>query len=91
MYDLIETPHFERRLAKFRRAHPDLKRRIIQAFADLRADPFQPRLRLHALQGQLAGFHAVSVTYEYRIVITLQITEREIVLIDIGSHDEVYR
>ena len=34
---------------------------------------------------------AVSVTYEYRIILTLEVTEREIILLDIGSHDEVYR
>ena len=34
---------------------------------------------------------AVSVTYEYRIILTLEVTVREILLLDIGSHDEVYR
>ena len=33
---------------------------------------------------------AVSLTYSYRITLTLQITEHEILLLDIGSHDEVY-
>jgi mRNA-degrading endonuclease YafQ of YafQ-DinJ toxin-antitoxin module len=33
---------------------------------------------------------AVSLTYSYRITLTLQITENEILLLDIGSHDEVY-
>ncbi len=28
--------------------------------------------------------------YSYRITLTLQITEHEILLLDIGSHDEVY-
>jgi hypothetical protein len=27
----------------------------------------------------------------YRIILTIEITEKEIVLLDIGSHDEVYR
>jgi hypothetical protein len=29
--------------------------------------------------------------YSYRLTLTLFITEREIVLLDIGSHDEGYR
>ena len=33
---------------------------------------------------------AVSLTYSYRTTLTLQITEHEILLLDIGSHDEVY-
>ncbi|MGB9128497.1 MAG: hypothetical protein WCB97_02520 [Thiobacillus sp.] len=58
--------------------------------AQLRADPFEPSLRLHPLTGKLQGMQAVSLTYNYRITLTLQITEHEILLLDIGSHDEVY-
>lgn len=32
----------------------------------------------------------VMVTYNYRITFTLQVTEKEITLLDVGSHDEVY-
>lgn len=35
--------------------------------------------------------HAVSVSYEYRITLSLRVTEREIYLLDIGSHADVYR
>jgi mRNA-degrading endonuclease YafQ of YafQ-DinJ toxin-antitoxin module len=91
MYQLIVTRHFERQLSRFQRAHPELRRRIAQTLRDLEQNPFQPQLRLHALSGQLAGLHAVSVTYAYRIVLTLRLSEREIVLLSIGSHDEVYR
>ena len=90
MYFLRATSHFDRRIRRFRRAHPELKRRLEQIFRDLRDDPFQPHLRLHALSGELQGLHAVSVSYGYRIVLTLQIAEEEIILHDIGSHDEVY-
>jgi mRNA-degrading endonuclease YafQ of YafQ-DinJ toxin-antitoxin module len=90
-YSLVATSHFERRLARFRRAHPELRQRIARVLQDLQDDPFQPRLRLHPLQGGLAGLHAVSVTYAYRLTLTLKIAEQEIILLDIGSHDEVYR
>jgi hypothetical protein len=33
----------------------------------------------------------VSVTYAHRITLTLRVSKREVVLLDIGSHDEVYR
>jgi mRNA-degrading endonuclease YafQ of YafQ-DinJ toxin-antitoxin module len=42
------------------------------------------------LSGKLQGLQAVSLTYRYRITLSLQITEHEILLIDIGNHDEVY-
>jgi mRNA-degrading endonuclease YafQ of YafQ-DinJ toxin-antitoxin module len=43
------------------------------------------------LSGKLAGCYAVSLTYSYRITLTLMVSEKEIILLDIGSHDEVYR
>ena len=55
MYQLIVTNRFERQLSQFQRAHSALRRRIAQTLIDLEQDPFQPRLRLHALSGPLAG------------------------------------
>lgn len=91
MYRLVTTSRFDRRSARFRRAHPELKHRLARVLRDLEADPFQPHLRLHPLKGDLQGLHAVSVTYAYRLTLTLRITEQEVILLDIGSHDEVYR
>ena len=89
---IITTPQqFLRQAGKFFRKHPDLKSRFARVIADLQQDPFQPHLELHPLSGKLAGCHAVSLTYSYRITLTLLITDREIILLDIGSHDDVYR
>ena len=43
------------------------------------------------MKGQHRGKHAVSVTYAYRIVLILRLTAKEIVLLDVGTHEEVYR
>ena len=91
MYVLLTTGHFDRRVVKFTRAHPELKKPLAKVLKDLEADPFMLSLRLHPLSGELEGLHAVSLTYVYRITLTLRITKKEIVLLDIGSHDEVYR
>ncbi len=91
MFTLVRTAHFDRRLERCVRRHEDLRGRLGQVFRDLEADPFQPRLRLHPLQGDLAGLHAVSVTYAYRITLTVRLEAREVVLLDMGTHDETYR
>ncbi len=91
MFILTTPEQFLRQARKFFKKHPELKPRFGEVLADLQADPFQPRLGLHPLTGKLAGCHAVRLTYSYRPTLTLFITEREIVLLDIGSHDEVYR
>lgn len=89
-WSLATTAFFDRRARKFLTKHPDLRPRFAETLAQLSSDPFQPALRLHPLGGRLQGLQAVSLTYSYRITLTLQITEHEILLIDIGSHDEVY-
>ena len=91
MFRLLTTPRFDRQLHHFRRAHPDLRERVDWTLADPESDPHSPRLRLHPLQGQHAGLHAVSVTRSYRIVLSLDASAEEVLLVGIGSHDEVYR
>jgi mRNA-degrading endonuclease YafQ of YafQ-DinJ toxin-antitoxin module len=91
MYKLVWTKYFTKRAKKFIRNHPDLKGRLACVLRDLETDPTRPSLKIHSLKGGLEGLHAVSLTYSYQITLTLKITEREIILIDIGSHDDVYR
>ena len=54
-------------------------------------NPFHPSLRIHALSGKLTGLHSVSINLSYRITLEIMITEKEIILVNVGSHDEVYR
>ncbi len=91
MFCVTTSDQFLRQARKFFKKHPDLKPRFAAVFEALQQDPFQPGLGLHQLTGKLSGCHAVRLTYSYRITLTLLITEQEIILIDIGSHDEVYR
>ena len=89
-WTLATTAFFDRRVRKFLTKHPDLRPRFADTLAQLAADPFESSLRLHPLTGKLQGMQAVSLTYRYRITLTVQVTEHEILLLDIGSHDEVY-
>lgn len=91
MWALVATAGFERRLERFRRLYPDLRPRLARVLSDLEADPFAPHLRLHPLRGELAGLQAVRLTQGYRLILTVRAPERELVLLDIGGHDAVYR
>ncbi|MEJ2333844.1 MAG: hypothetical protein P8Y08_13855 [Desulfobulbaceae bacterium] len=53
-------------------------------------NPFHPSLRLHPLKGRLAGLHAVSISISYRITLEFIIQEKKIILVHVGSHEEVY-
>ena len=89
-YTLVWPVFFKRTARRFLKRHPDLRGVFSDVLHRLERDPYDPELRLHALRGKLSGHQAVSLTYSYRIVLTLEISEREIVLLDVGSHDEVY-
>lgn len=91
MYALIWTPRFTRAAKKFIQNHSELKLKFANILRDLERDPFQPHLKYHPLGGKLKGIQAVSLTDSYRIALTVVISDKEITLLDVGSHDEVYR
>ncbi|NJK53329.1 MAG: type II toxin-antitoxin system mRNA interferase toxin, RelE/StbE family [Leptolyngbyaceae cyanobacterium SU_3_3] len=85
---------FKRAYESLVRKRPDLKPKINTILRTLAATPFEPMLQTHKLKGQLVGSWACRVEYDCRIVfdfVDRPVTrEEEILLIDIGSHDEVY-
>lgn len=90
-YTLVWTETFVRTARKFLRTRPALRETLSDVLRKLEADPADPSLKLHALHGPLEGKQAVRLTYSYRIVLRVEIRDREIVLLDIGSHDDVCR
>lgn len=46
-------------------------------------------LRVHELRGELKGHFAFSVTGDIRVIFQ-KVSEAEIILVDIGSHNQVY-
>jgi mRNA-degrading endonuclease YafQ of YafQ-DinJ toxin-antitoxin module len=54
------------------------------------ADPFAPELRTHPLTGKLHRCHAFSVDADCRVVFMFLKGHTKVLLIDIGSHEEVY-
>ena len=90
MYKLIFTDIYLKKEKRFIKKHPELKERYKKTLSLLMNNPHHPSLRLHKLQGKLNKYYSISITINYRIVLDLIITDKEIILIDIGSHDEVY-
>lgn len=91
MFNLVTTEYFLRRARKVFKQHPDLRGRFAQVVDDLQQDPFAPHVDYHHPSGKLKGIQAVRLTASYRITLTIVIAEKEIFLLDIGTHDEVYR
>ena len=89
-YKLIYPESYIRRARKFIKRHPDLLNQYSKTLELLEINPHHPSLRLHPLKGKLAGLHSVSINISYRITLEMVISEQEIILVNIGSHDEVY-
>jgi len=56
----------------------------------LEINPHHPSIRLRPLKGKLAGLHSISINISYRSSLEMVISEQEIILVNIGTHDEVY-
>ncbi len=91
MFTLVTTDYFLRLARKFFKKHPDLREHFAQVAEDLTQDPFAPHVDYHHLSGKLKGIQAIRLTDSYRITLTIIIADKEVILLDIGSHDDVYR
>ncbi|MFN6470723.1 MAG: type II toxin-antitoxin system YafQ family toxin [Nostoc sp. SerVER01] len=91
---LIWDSSFKRAFKRVVRKNPGLEDKIFEILELLVANPFAPVLKSHKLKGSLEGLWSCWVEYDCRIIYTFQpnpdADEDTIVLIDIGTHDEVY-
>ena len=91
MVELIWEERFKKIYKKWSSQHPDLKRQFAKKIELFEKDPFNPALKTHALSGVLKGLWSFRITYEYRLIFDFSDESRTtVLLIDIGSHEEVY-
>lgn len=90
VYTLIYPESYIKRARKFLRKHPEIHGQYQKTLELLELNPKHPSLRLHDLEGRLKGMSSVSINMSYRIVLELEIKGKEITLINIGKHDQVY-
>ena len=89
-YKLLISDEYKKKLKKFFKKHPNMLDRYSKCLFVLEQDPYHPSLRIHKLKGRLAEFYSISINMEYRIIIDFIIRDGEIILVDIGTHDDVY-
>ena len=92
---LVLSKAFEKAYQKFTGKNQALKSSIAKALLKLHHDAFDPALRTHKLSGNLASYLACSCGYDCRIIFTIEKDVNDpkienILLLDIGTHDDVY-
>jgi mRNA interferase YafQ len=83
-----------RAFRKFTRRNPKLQAKIENVIIQLSKDILNPTLGTHKLDGKLADLLSCSCGYDCRIIFAIEkdreTNETLIILLDIGTHDEVY-
>lgn len=89
MIKIVWDRGFKRIYKKKVKDDEELKKRFWDSIELFSNEPFNSRLRTHKLTGKLEGLWAFSVNYDCRVIFRF-CDKNEVVLIDIGGHDEVY-
>jgi len=89
-YRIIYTQGYLKRATKFIKRHPEILSQYEKTLKLLELNPLHPSLRLHRLAGPLRDLHSVSINISYRITLEFLLEDAKIVLVNVGSHDEVY-
>ena len=94
MRKLVWGKTFIRAFKRTLKKRPELRSEIEETLRLLTEDPFATRLATHKLKGKLSGSWACKVGYDQRIVFDFvknpDRPQDDILLIEIGSHDEGY-
>ena len=91
---LVWSAKFTRAVKKLARRKPAFLEDLEAALQQLETNPHHPALRTHKLGGDLEGSWACSAGYDFRVVFAFarnaKSREAEILLLSLGTHDEVY-
>lgn len=94
-YELVVSKQFEKAYKKFASKDKSLRDAISKALKKLSQNPSDPTLRTHKLSGKLAAYLSCYCGFDCRIIFTIEKNLKQpyvshVILLDIGTHDEVY-
>lgn len=79
----------------FRRSYKKLsepdKLRIRNTVRLFREHPFDPRLRNHKLKGEQKNLRSLSAGFDLRIIYREERSHTIVFLLEVGSHEQVYK
>ncbi|MGF1938766.1 MAG: type II toxin-antitoxin system YafQ family toxin [Nostoc sp. ChiQUE02] len=94
MINLVWSAGFVRKFKRLIRKNPQLRSQVEKVLQLLTEDPFDSSLRTHKLKGDLDGVWSCSIDYDNRILFEFVTNsdsgEEDILLLTVGSHDDVY-
>ncbi len=89
MIKVTFSSSFRRVYKKRLRNNAELQLKFIECLILFLNDPYHAKLHTHKLSGKLKDLWSFTVEYDIRVVFHF-LSEHEVLLEDIGTHDEVY-
>ena len=89
MINLIWDNNFKKSYKKKISSSEILKNHFWNSIEIFVTNPFDKSLKIHKLSGRLKGLWAFSIDYNYRVIFDF-IDNKNVLLIDIGTHEQVY-
>ncbi len=85
---IIFHREFDKSFKRLSARHQAKTLEVIKRFT---VSPYDPSLKNHALSGRMQGRRSISVTGDFRIIFEEVETGILIIMLDIGSHEQVYK
>jgi addiction module RelE/StbE family toxin len=82
------SPGFEKDLQKLTKKSSQISVEMKRKLELFKLNPDHPSLRLHKLKGSMRHYWSISIKGNLRII--FEYIENGIILLDIGTHDDVY-
>lgn len=90
MYRLIFSESYEEKARRFLKKHPEVKNQYAKCLTLLELNPYHPSLRLHPFTTSRFSGYSVSINLSYRISMEFFVSEKEVILVNVGDHQDVY-
>lgn len=74
----------------FKKLSSKWQTKVTDAVAQFQENPFDPKLRNHALVGQMGGKRAFSVAGDMRVIFQQKSNYAIVLMVDVGTHNQVY-
>jgi len=90
MFKILYSHSYEEKVKRFLKKHPKLLKQYKKTLELLELNPYHPSLRLHQFKTSSFQGFSISINLSYRISLEFLITDNDILLINIGDHQEIY-
>jgi len=91
VFEIIITESYEKKGSKIFKKHPDLKEKYVKVVTIFKTNPLHPSLSIHKLTGKKREYFSISLDMNYRMILDFIVEDKKIILLDIGSHGEIYK